>query len=175
MPEKPFKADLMKSAVLLGAIQLANERLDLGTTVLNPLAVLTDNRRQSAWDPGASRAAADSRFGGLRYLDGSRKPDGAVENLRVQGRFQIVRALPGLDDPLTRDRRVALLDMARIPPWDDVCSQEFYHKDPNNPNITLQWRRSETSIEITVDDPSASSPLKIGPIPRNGRIYGARS
>jgi hypothetical protein len=176
VPEKPFSADLMKEAVLLGAIQLANERLDLGTTVLYPLAVLTDSRRQPARDPGASRGVAESTFGGLRYLDGSRMPDGAVENLAVQGRFQIVRALPGLDDPLTRDRRVALLDMVRIRPWDDVCNQEFYRAPSDNQkNITLRWRRSESSIEITVEDPSANSHLKIGPIPRNGRIYGARS
>lgn len=171
--DRPFEADVMKKAVLLGATDLAREpNLDLGTDVLNPLAILSDRSRMPAVDGGPG-----GRRGALRYIHASRQPVGFIDDVPVHGRFQIVRALPGLDDPKTCDRRLALLEAMGVQPWIDVCNQDFFRVAESDTDVTsrfrLDWRRVGSNIWLTITDPTASEPWEIGPIPHNGRLYGA--
>jgi hypothetical protein len=168
---RPFRPDVMKQAVLLGATDLAREpHLDLGTEVVNSLAILSDGRRMRPGVEGSHR-------GTLRYIDASREKHGFVDDIRVYGRFQIVRALPGLDDPTTCDRRLALLDAMEIRPWVDVCNRDFSRSPTQTASgaarFRIEWQHVGTSsIRLIVTDPAANAPYEIGPIPHNGRLYG---
>ncbi|TMI99526.1 MAG: hypothetical protein E6G97_21640 [Alphaproteobacteria bacterium] len=173
VPEKPFDPDRMKEAVLLGAIGLAQQpHLDLGTDVLNALAVVTYG------GPGEA-GPAESWFDmplirSVTYLNDSAERHEGSLSLKTRGRFAIVRALPGLDEEATRDRRIQLFRILGIKPWvsigDDVFPAHF--RPGGQHQYALHWIRQGGHIFIKVSDEAAGEVLGIGPIECDGRIYG---
>jgi hypothetical protein len=167
--EMPYSPDVMKKAVLLGAVGLAQEpHLGLGEEALNALAVVTYG------GPGEGAPALQfSPVKSVHYLDGAQDAGGKLK-LEVPGRFDLVRSLPGLDDAQTRARRLELLQEMGVPPWEPVAtgiSPIRHHSEPDRPYY-LSWQQRGSQLFITLEDESGASMPPIGPIDCRGTIYG---
>lgn len=170
--EMPYRPDMMKQAVLLGAIGLAQEpHLHLGADVLNTLAVVVYG---GAGEGAARTGTLDAPVvNSIRYIDDTRSAHGQFR-LETRGRFAIVRALPGLDDAENRDHWLRLFHEMGVEPWVSLGQDIFpvRRRAGTDQSYMLSWQRRGSRIWITIVDEAIGETLRVGPIDCDGRIYG---
>lgn len=112
---RPASPTLMKRAVIVGASLLVEDGLaaDHAEAVENPLAIVELDASAEAAD-APDLVALTRRAVAIRYLDVSDTGTARFE-FRPEGRFQLVRAIPGLDDE-------RLKRLARLPGSGGACT-----------------------------------------------------
>ena len=167
---KPFGPEIMKQAVVRGAVGLAPEWRDADSTIENPIAIVTFKVDvDSTHATGPSRAIDTVTLVVDDRVEGER-------DVVTNGPFVIARIIPGLDRKEGMEARLRifrdLYKTCRIKPFAELTRELSYPAPaPRGPvRWKVKWRRDASGLRLTFD--CGKEPIiEFGPF-GGGRVFG---